>query len=319
MTLLTICQNTARSVKVAVPSTVVGNSGDEAQLLLQCAQDAGEDLARRPPGGWVSMIREHDFSVAAIGPVSGTIANSGAGGVAQITGLASTTGLAADVWSVAGTGLPYNVAVASVDSATQVTLTAPASSTGAITDIEFSKTGYSLPSDFQRPVDNTMWDRQRYWQMRGPLSPQQWQFYKSSIYSRATVQRRFRMMRLGSSPTYYFTIDPPPTDNGSALVFEYVSNAWCMSSIGTLQTKWLADTDVGILDEYLLYLGTKWRFLERLGVAYDAALADYENQADKAVAHDGGAATLDIAPQPWPWLLSPYGIQDGSWPGSPSG
>lgn len=304
-------------MKVEVPATIIGNTGDEAQLLLQCSQEAGNFLTRRPPGGWVAMIRENDFLTVAQGPVSGTIANSGAGGVARITGLASTTGLAANIWYVAGTGIPYNAAIASVDSPTQVTLNLAANPVGAATDITFMKVGYALPSDFNRPVDNTMWDRSRYWQMRGPLSPQQWQFYKSSIFSRATVQRRFRLMRLGS--TVYFTIDPPPTDNGSELVYEYVSNAWCQSSLGVAQTQWLADSDTGILDENLIYLGTKWRTLERLGMAYDSALADYENEADKAVAQDGGSATLDIAPQPWPWLLSPFGVQDGNFPASPSG
>lgn len=311
MSLLTICQGVARSIKIEIPNTIVGNSGEEAALLLACAQDEGEALARRPGGGWVAMMNEFDFATVAIGPLTGTVANTGPGGVAQVT-LASTTGIVANTFYAAGTGLPYNTIVQTVNSPTVVTLNQAATTTGSATDLIFSQVAYTLPADFQRPIDNTMWDRSRYWQMRGPLSPQQWQFYKSSIFSRATIQRRFRFRETNAAQTFW--IDPPPTDNGSSLVFEYVSNAWCKSSEGALQTQWLADTDLGVIDEYLIRLGVKYRALERLGMAYDSQLAEYEREVSKAMATDGGAPILDLAPVAWPFLIGPYSIQDGNFP-----
>lgn len=316
MSLLTICQGVARAVKVEVPSAIIGNSGDEAQLLLQCAQDEGEALARRPQGGWVAMIQEFDFTTVSLGPFDGVIANTGPGGLAQIV-LASTTGIAAQSFYVSGTGLNYNAAVQTVNSATVVTVNQPATTVGAGENFTFSQVAYSLPADFERPIDNTMWDRTRYWQMRGPLSPQQWQAVKSSVYSRATIQRRFRFRQTNGVQTFW--IDPPPTDNGSQLVFEYVSNGWCKNaSTGVLQNQWLADSDLGVIDEYLMRLGVKWRTLERLGMVYDAALADYEREVSKAVAQDGGAGILDLAPTGGPWLLGPWSVQDGFFPSTPS-
>lgn len=323
MSLLSMCQQVARTIKIDVPSSIIGNTGDEATLLLGCAQDEGESLSRKPSAGWTIMQQEYDFTTASIGPTSGTVANTGAGGVAQITGLSSTTGIVANQWGASGTGLKYNSIVASVDSGSQVTLNQPASATGAATDLIFGQFAFVMPSDFERPIDSTMWDRDRYWQMRGPLSPQQWQFYKSSIFSRATIQRRFRFRRVNTSPpSVLFLIDPVPTDNGTQLVLEYASNAWCRSSPNppgspVLQTSWQADSDVGILDEYLIRLGIKWRALERLGMAYDAALSEYETEVDKAIAQDGGSPILDMAPRSVPFLLSPWGIQDGNWPGRP--
>lgn len=301
MSLLTICQQVARIVRIAVPDTIVGADSEEASLLLAAAQEAGEALARRPPGGWTQMMREYTFTTVAVGPVDGT-----ANGTAVITGLPSTALLAADTFYCMGTNVPNNTLIASVDSPTQVTLT-NAVDAGTVS-LTFGQSDYSLPSDFERSIDMTQWDRTRYWAMRGPLSAQQWQLYKSSVLGRATIQRRYRFRNIGG--VNRLSIDPVPTDNDSTLVFEYVSNAWCASSLGVPQTQWLADTDVGILDEYLIGLSVKWRTMERLGLAYEAALSEYERQESKAVAQDGGAPTLDLTPTEGVALLTPYAVPE---------
>jgi hypothetical protein len=316
MSLLTICQSAARIIKIEVPSSIVNNTGEEAQLLLQCAQFEGMALSRRPQGGWVNSILEKQFNTVSLGPFSGTVANTGSGGRAQITGLSSTAGITALLFGVAGNGIIYNSVVASVDGPFGVTLNLPASTTGPATDIVFGQFAYAVPSDFQRPIDNTMWDRTRYWPMAGPLSPQQQQFFKSSIFCQATIQRRFWFQKIGNAT--YFIVNPLPTDNNSQLAYNYVSNAWCQSSANAPQTQWLADTDTGILDEYLMTLGVTWRALDRLGVDYSSALDDYVREVDKAVAQDGGAATLSLVPTVGPFLLSPTtSVSEGSWPSTP--
>jgi len=123
---------------------------------------------------------------------------------------------------------------------------------------------YLLPADFRSMINNTLWDRSRHWRMRGAMSPQQWQFYKSSIFGRATIERRWRL-RLSSGDSVgapvQFEMDPPIGDEiltpllaedgtpilnedgspilvstgvGSGIfVYEYVSENWCRST--TLQ------------------------------------------------------------------------------------
>ncbi len=108
------------------------------------------------------------------------------------------------------------------------------------------------------------------------------------------------------------SIDPVPADNGAALVLEYVSNAWCRSAAGAPQTAWAADTDVGILDEYLIKLGLRWRMLRRLGMSYADELDEYERAVAKALAHDGGAAILDLASPQVPALLGPWNVPESS-------
>jgi hypothetical protein len=210
--------------------------------------------------------------------------------------------------------VPNNSIVTAV-TPTTVTINQPASVTGAGV-YNFGQSDYALPSDFERPIDSTMWDRSRYWQMRGPMSPQQWQLYKSSIIGQASVQRRFRFRKIQGAMR--FSIDPVPTDNASPLVFEYVSNGWCQSQSGTPQNTWLADTDTGILDEYLLMLGTRWRVLRRLGFSYSEELSEYESEVSKAMASDGGAAILRLVPLEGLSLLGPWNIPETGFGGTPT-
>lgn len=323
MTLLSICQAVCGTAPVSAPSAIVGNSDPTATLLYALANQAGQSLFRRPQGGWVTMIREFDFSTAAIASQSGTVANSGAGGVAVISGLTGISSVAANSWVATGTGIPNNNVVTAVTPST-VTLNKAATSTGSGT-FSFGQSDYALPSDFQRAVDNTFWDRTRFWAMRGPQSPQQWQLYKSSVIGQATIQRRFRFRGAnviygdsGTAGTTILSIDPVPFDSGAQLVFEYVSNGWCQSASGALQSSWQADTDVGVIDEYLLQLGLQWRFLRRQGLSYNEELDDYEREVDKAVAQDGGAAILDLTPSESLTLIGPWNLPETNYGGTPT-
>jgi hypothetical protein len=317
MTLLSICQQVANDLGLSVPTSIVNNTDQTAARLLAQAQKAGQSLARKPQGGWVAMIQEYDFTTAALAAQTGAIANTGPNGAAVISGLSTTAGITAPYWYGFGTGVPKNSIVQAVTSST-VTLNQPASQTGPGT-FNFGQSDYPLPPTFQRPVDGTMWDRSRYWQMRGPQSPQQWQVYKSSVIGQASVQRRFRFRQPilvgGDAGPLRFSIDPVPTDNGSPLVMEYVSNGWCQSEAGVPQALWEADTDLGILDENLITLGVTWRMLRRLGLSYNEELSEYETEVGKAMAVDGGAAILSIVPSTYSFLLSPANIQEASFPG----
>ncbi len=309
MSLLSLCTNVANDLALAAPTSIVGNTDETALRLLAAAQFAGEALARKPENGWVAMITEYDFTTAATAAnISGTVAN--VGGVAQVSGLTLANAVQVQTWQGYGTGLPNNsivTAVSNADPNSVVTLSQPATSTGTGT-FTFGQSDYALPSDFQRVIDNTIWDRSRFWAMRGPQSPQQWQLYKSSVIGRASIQRRFRFREI--SGAQHFSIDPVPTDNGSALVFEYVSNAWCKSSAGTKQTTWEADTDIGILDEYLIQLGVRWRMLRRLGFSYMEERDEYDREVQKAMAKDGGQAILDLTPNDQLSLIGPWNLPE---------
>lgn len=151
---------------------------------------------------------------------------------------------------------------------------------------------YSLPSDLRHLIDDTAWDRSNYWDLRGPKSPREWQIYKSSVLGNTDgFRRRFRIK--GTNGTKEMYIDPTPSETAT-LVFEYVTNAWCESSGGAAQTKFQADTDVGIIDEWLIELEALWRFLHRSGYDASSEYKTAEREISTAVGRDGGADCLKI-------------------------
>lgn len=322
MPLLDIATAACQAAPIAAPSSIVGNTDETAQLILVLANLAGNSLYRRPPGGWVAMIREYEFTTQATAALSGTVSAGGPGGTALISGLnpSAIASVAANAWMASGTNIARNSIVASVNAgAGTATLNVAPTGSGS-TQVTFSQSDYVLPADFQRPVDDTFWDRTNFWRMRGPQSPQQWQVYKSSVLgSTPSVWRRFRFRGAnwksggtGTAGVQVLSIDPLPLAPNADLVYEYVSNGWCQSASGTLQSSWQNDTDTGVLDEYLLQLGLQWRLFQRLGIQYAEQLAEYENEVDKAIAQDGGAPVLRITPMPFSIFTA--NVPEASWP-----
>jgi len=155
-----------------------------------------------------------------------------------------------------------------------------------------AQSDYTLPTDFDRLLQDTLWDRSNYWEMRGPLTPGDWQMYKSSVLGNSiSIRKRFRVRN--SSGTKVFSIDPTPT-SADDMVFEYVSKNWCQSSGGTGQTDWAADTDTGIIDEYLIELDTLWRVLKRLGMSYAEEKDEAEREIAQSLASDGGSGRVSL-------------------------
>ena len=114
MSLLDICVAACATAPVSPPTAIVGNSDQTAVLLLALANQAGQALARRPQGGWISMIREFDFTTQAIAPQSGAIAGTDGAGNAIVSGLTNTAGVAASSWVASGPGLLRNAVVIAV-------------------------------------------------------------------------------------------------------------------------------------------------------------------------------------------------------------
>ena len=58
---------------------------------------------------------------------------------------------------------------------------------------------YALPADFVRFVDGTIWDRDSYYEARGPLTPHEWQAVRSGLVESATLTPRYRLRRSSDS------------------------------------------------------------------------------------------------------------------------
>lgn len=146
----------------------------------------------------------------------------------------------------------------------------------------------ALPADFDRFIANTFFNRSTRREVTGPLTPREYQWIKAQpIFSTVYLAYRER--------DGIFLIQPPPAA-GNTIAYEYMSNAWAKSAAGAPQTSFLADTDTSFLDESLIGLSLKWRFLRAKGLDYSEEMETFERQKEQRIAQDGGNSMLSLSP-----------------------
>lgn len=158
-------------------------------------------------------------------------------------------------------------------------------------------------TDFGHIINNAMWNRTQSWRCYGPLTPQQWQMRKASA-AQAGIRNYFRIRGGG------LIFNPIPSA-GDAVYFEYISNKWCASSGGTAQADWVADTDVGLVDEEIIRLGIVWRYLKAKGLDYSEEFRTYELAIDNMFGDDAGNADVDMTGEVEPVLGA--NIPESNW------
>jgi len=161
----------------------------------------------------------------------------------------------------------------------------------------------ALPTDLERIINETLWNRTTTDPVYGPLSAANWQAQKASMTSGVWSQYRLR----GNSIWMY-----PIPAAGNSVYYEYVSKNWCQSAGGTSQSAWAADSDTGRIPEHLLVLGLAWRWLESKGLDYGARYDEYEKELAKAKARDGTRKRHSIT-GPVYRTVSTGRVPEGSW------
>ncbi len=106
---------------------------------------------------------------------------------------------------------------------------------------------YPLPGDFDRQLSETLWNRTQRWPLIGPLSPQDWELYKSGLITQIPRQR-FRVRGLATNQFY---IDPTPesSENDQTCVYEYITQTVFRPPT------WIANTAYTISTSYVFYNG----------------------------------------------------------------
>jgi hypothetical protein len=165
------------------------------------------------------------------------------------------------------------------------------------------QTGHTIPSDLDRVISETLWNRSTTDPVFGPLTAQSWQAQKADVVSTVWSQYRIR----GNS----FWFLPAPAA-GQSIYYEYVSNKWCQSAGGTAQSAWAADSDTGRLSEHLLTLALAWRWMEAKGLDYSQRYEEYEREKGKIIARDGTRKKLNVT-GPTLQGLGRGRIPEGSW------
>ena len=295
-TLLQLVQQATGEMGLNQPTQVVGNSSSDVIQLYSLINSVGYEVQR--DHNWEALDKEYRFYTVYTTLTCTLVEDS-----VNVTTVESTTGLS-NLYIVTGTGINQDTYVNTVTGAHTLTLSQAATQTGVFT-LYFSQAKYPLPSDWDRQIDRTHYDKSKRWEMLGPTDAQQWQFLKSSYISTGP---RIRYRILGG----YFQVWPAMNTN-EYLGFEYMSNQWADSASGTPQSSFLADTDTCIFPDRLMVTALKKKYFEIKGFDATAFTRDYLQQLSFAKANDSGSATLSFAPVPGSVLIGFENIPDANY------
>lgn len=294
-TMLQIIQDATGELGITQPQLVVGSTAIDTIQLLALLNRLGNDLLRGYI--WQAQQVEYRFTVQFL-ETTGTLTD----GSAVITGIADTTGLDS-TYQVVATGVNTDTFVSTLDSATQVTMTQPATASGTVT-INFCKTKYAFPTDYDRPVNRTQWDKSQHWEMLGPETPQQWQWLKSGYIATGP---RIRFTVMGGTFQIW-----PAVSTAEYLGFQYISKGWVRGSDGTVKNRFTADTDTCIFPDGLMTTGLKMYYQTAKGLGEEFK-ESFDSLLTIAKANDSGASTLSMAPSTTTTLIGWENIPDSGY------
>ena len=295
-TLLQLVQQATGEMGLTQPTQVVGNTAADVVQIYSLMNSVGYEVQR--DHNWEALDKEYRFYTVYTTLTCTLVEDS-----VNVTTVESTTGLS-NLYIVTGTGINQDTYVNTVTGANSLTLSQAATTTGVYT-LYFSQAKYPLPSDWDRQVDRTHYDKSKRWEMLGPTDAQQWQFLKSSYISTGP---RIRYRILGG----YFQVWPA-MNTDEYLGFEYMSNQWATSTAGVTQSSFLADSDTCIFPDRLMVTALKKKYFEIKGFDATAFTRDYLQQLSFAKANDSGSATLSFAPTPGAILIGFENIPDANY------
>lgn len=215
MTLLSLINNCEDKLKLPRSATVINNSLQQTRQLLGLANDDGYEL--NSAYEWPYLRK---FCEVVLSSATGTYAATFASGAYTIT-VDTVTGITTGM-TAAANGIPVNSYVTNINGLT-LTLSLPTTSAQTAISATFGQGSYSLPADFDRPINQTHWDQTNRWPLVGPDNPIDWAWMTQGIIS-LMPYRHFRVM--GNDTTQFFVWPVPmSSENGQILSFEYISNA----------------------------------------------------------------------------------------------
>jgi hypothetical protein len=260
----------------------------------------GKDLIREFE--WNKAVKAYIFQTTAATVLTGTTTSASK----VVTGLSSTTALSVGN-VITGTGILAYTEIASIDSSTQITMNVPATASGSVS-LTFAVQDYAMPTDYDRMISDTNWDRTNHWRNLGTKSSQEWQTLQGGLISTGP-RERYRIyngnMRIFTAVTSSLNIS-----------FEYVSRFWVLASGGTAATKseFSLDSDTCIFHDNLMTAGLKYYFLRAKKLDFIAEMMEFQEILSACKAQDVPQPTQSLAPEAIPPYVGPWSVPDGSWP-----
>jgi hypothetical protein len=150
-----------------------------------------------------------------------------------------------------------------------------------------AQTDTPIPADFDRFVDETIFNRSKKRRIVGPLTEEEWQVQKSLTASVITDAFRVR----GG----IFLIIPAPTAD-ETIAYEYISKYWVDNDADGDgdAVAFAADSETALLDEEMITTDVIWRYRKSAGLNYAEDFRTAQITIAGRIAADGGRRTLDL-------------------------
>lgn len=297
--MLQLVQQATGEMGLAVPTAVAGNANTDVVQQLALLNAVGYEVTRRREMGWQALQKAYLFTVSTI-----TITGDTINGNSNILNASSIAGIDTN-YMISGNGLNQACFVASAPSVSTIPISQPATATNTGNTYTLTKVKYAMPSDFDRIIDDTNWDKSKHWKMLGPETPQQWEWLLSGYISTGP---RIRFRIFGNLFQIW-----PNVGVADTLGFEYVSNAWAANAAGVAQTSFTTDTDTCIFPDRLMVLGLKLKYFGVKGFDTREYQRDFNQQLSIAMSNDSGSPTLSMAPHPSNVLIGWANIPDSGY------
>jgi hypothetical protein len=295
-TMLQLVQRATGEMGLAVPTYVAGNTSTDVIQQLALLNAVGNELQREYI--WQALNKQYIFTVS-----TAKIAGTTTQGSSNLTNVSSIVGIDS-TYQISGLGINQATYVSGTPSGSTIPLSQPATSSNVGATYSLTKVKYAMPSDYDRQIDSTHWDKSKHWRMLGPVSAQDWEWLISGYISTGP---RVRYRIFGS----YFQIWPQLGTN-EVLGYEYISNGWVTDANGNPKSTFTADTDTCIFPDVLMVLGLKHKYFQVKGFG-DTYMQDFEGQKSIAKSNDAGSATLSFAPRPSGILIDWQNIPDSNY------
>lgn len=311
-TYLQIVQTACAEMGLIQPVSVATATDAQTLQLGALANAIGQDDLLKPYE-WTFLQKYFILNITKPISTTGTLSPNSA----VITNIPTTAGITASTFVCSGNAIPTSARVNSVDSTTQVTLDSQATVASVTNSVSllFAQDTYAQPADFDRFIDQTMWDRTNRWPLLGPSSPQEDQWHRSGV---VTVGPRRHYRQTGQSPNNWRFWPPPGTgDTPMEFVQEYVSNGWVnvKGAGATFANAFVNDNDVPLFSDRAIIIGMKAKFKKDKGFDYAPFESEFIELVDELVAQDGPKGTLNLARKRFNPLITPATVQDGFFPG----
>lgn len=297
MTMLEIIQQAVGEMgSGTVPSYVAGNTNQDTVQQFYLLNGLGQSLSR--DFIWQALNSQYIFTVEYT-----TITGDVTSGSSNLTNASSIVGIDT-TYGIQGSGINQACYVNSAPSGTTIPLSQPATGTYTGATYTLTKVKYTMPTDYDRQIDRTHWDKTKHWEMLGPETAQQWEWLISGYISTGP---RIRYRIFGS----YFQIWPF-TASSEVLGFEYISKAWARTSANAPINAFVSDDDTCVFPDRLMVAGLKSRYFKAKGFP-DVYEQEYKEQLSIAFSNDAGSQTLSFAPRVSGILITQANIPDSGY------